>query len=60
MTNKTTVLLNNYYGYYFNTVDDLFVDSTGAVWFTDPQCRQFRSWWLDIVLISVETPGSIA
>lgn len=36
MTNKTTVLLNNYLGYYFNTIDDLFVHSNGDVWFTDP------------------------
>lgn len=35
-TNKTTTLLNNYFGYYFNTVDDLFVDPKGDVWFTDP------------------------
>lgn len=35
-TNKTTTLLNNYFGWYFNTVDDLFVDSHGDVWFTDP------------------------
>lgn len=41
-TNKTTVLLNNYYGYYFNTVDDICVDSTGAVWFTDPQYSWFN------------------
>ena len=25
LTNKTTTLLNNYFGYYFNTIDDLFV-----------------------------------
>lgn len=35
-TNKTTTLLNNYFGWYFNTVDDLFVDPKGDVWFTDP------------------------
>ena len=38
-TNKTVTLLNNYFGYYFNTVDDLRVDSSGAIWFTDPQYR---------------------
>jgi len=32
LTNKTVTLLNNYFGFYFNTVDDLFVDATGAVW----------------------------
>jgi sugar lactone lactonase YvrE len=36
LTNKTTTLLNNYYGHYLNSPDDLFVDKTGAVWFTDP------------------------
>ena len=41
-TNKTTVLLNDYYVFYFNTVDDLFVDKTGAVWFTDPQYSWFN------------------
>jgi len=37
MTNKTTTLLNNYFGYYFNTIDDLVVHSNGDVWFTDPR-----------------------
>lgn len=41
-TNKTVTLLNNYYGYYFNTIDDLAVDSTGAIWFTDPQYSWFN------------------
>ena len=41
-TNKSVVLLNNYYGFYFNTVDDLTVDSSGAVWFTDPQYSWFN------------------
>lgn len=36
-TNKTVTLLNNYFGHYFNTVDDLFVDDKGDVWFTDPR-----------------------
>jgi sugar lactone lactonase YvrE len=35
-------LLNNYFGYYFNCVDDLFVDKTGAVWFTDPEYSWFN------------------
>nr|OQO29551.1 hypothetical protein B0A51_04109 [Rachicladosporium sp. CCFEE 5018] len=41
LTNKTVTRLNNYFGYYSNTVDDLVVDSTGAVWFTDPN----YSWY---------------
>jgi len=42
-TNKTTTLLNNYFGYYFNTIDDLFVDPVdGSVWFTDPDYSWFN------------------
>ena len=32
---KSRVLLNNYYGYYFNSVDDLDIDARGQIWFTD-------------------------
>jgi sugar lactone lactonase YvrE len=35
-TNKTTTLLNNYYGWYFNNINDMDVDSRGDIWFTDP------------------------
>lgn len=42
-TNKTITLLNNYFGYYFNTIDDLFVDpADGSVWFTDPDYSWFN------------------
>ncbi|KAL8930227.1 MAG: hypothetical protein Q9208_000844 [Pyrenodesmia sp. 3 TL-2023] len=42
-TNKTTTLLNNYFGYYFNNVDDLFVHPvTGDIWFTDPTYSWFN------------------
>lgn len=42
-TNKSTTLLNNYFGYYFNTVDDLVVHpATGDVWFTDPTYSWFN------------------
>ncbi|KAI9818796.1 MAG: hypothetical protein M1827_007616 [Pycnora praestabilis] len=41
VTNKATTLLNNYFGYYFNSVDDLFVDSKGDIWFTDPDYSWF-------------------
>ncbi|MCJ1424161.1 hypothetical protein MMC29_002048 [Sticta canariensis] len=36
-TNKSTTLLNNYFGFYFNNVDDLVVSPNGDIWFTDPQ-----------------------
>ncbi|OJK02962.1 hypothetical protein ASPACDRAFT_76061 [Aspergillus aculeatus ATCC 16872] len=43
-TNKTVSLVNNYFGYYFNTVDDLAVHpKTGDIWFTDPQYSWFNS-----------------
>jgi hypothetical protein len=36
-TNKSELLLNNYMGYYFNTIDDLAIHPiTKDVWFTDP------------------------
>ena len=36
-TNKTTDLVNNYFGYYFNTIDDLAVHpKTGDIWCTGP------------------------
>jgi hypothetical protein len=36
-TNKSVTLLNSFFGFYFNTVDDLAVDAKGRVWFTDPR-----------------------
>lgn len=35
MSGKSRVLLNNYHGYYFNSVDDLDIDAHGQIWFTD-------------------------
>ena len=32
---RSHVLLNNYHGYYFNSVDDLDIDTQGQIWFTD-------------------------
>lgn len=44
-TNKTTNLVNNYFGYYFNTIDDLVVHKkTDDIWFTDP--RESAPTWL--------------
>lgn len=41
-TNESTVILNNYYGLYFNCIDDVVVDrSTGFIYFTDP----YYSWY---------------
>jgi sugar lactone lactonase YvrE len=37
MTNKSTVILNNYFGFYFNNLDDVVVHPTsGDYFFTDP------------------------
>lgn len=44
-TGKTAMLVNNYFGYYFNTIDDVAVHpKTGDIWFTDP--REFFRWAL--------------
>ena len=32
---KSRTLLNNYYGYYFSSVDDMDIDAQGRVWFTN-------------------------
>jgi hypothetical protein len=43
-TNKTTTLVNNYFGYYFNSINDLTVQKkTGDVYFTDPRESSFPS-----------------
>lgn len=34
-TGKTEPILNNYYGYYFSSPNDIAVDSKGDIWFTD-------------------------
>jgi len=34
-SNQSVCLLNNYYGYYFNGVDDLDISPSGDIWFTD-------------------------
>ncbi|OGM46077.1 lactonohydrolase [Aspergillus bombycis] len=44
-TNKSTTLLDNYYGMTFTDCDDLIVDpETGFIWFTSP----YYSWWLKL------------
>lgn len=40
---KSETLLNNYYGYYFNGVDDLDIDYAGHIWFTDDSNPDSRS-----------------
>lgn len=34
-TGKSTAILNNYFGYYFNGCDDIALDAQGGIWFTD-------------------------
>lgn len=42
-TNKSTILLNNYFGNYFNTMDDVAVHpTTGQIFFTDPNYSWFN------------------
>ena len=42
-TNESTVLLNNYFGLYFNTIDDVAVHPvTGQIFFTDPDYSWFN------------------
>ncbi|KAI9775566.1 MAG: hypothetical protein M1816_005895 [Peltula sp. TS41687] len=40
-TGETVCLLNNYYGYYFNGLNDLAVHDNGDIWFTDTN----YAWW---------------
>ncbi|KAL9038023.1 MAG: hypothetical protein Q9214_005448, partial [Letrouitia sp. 1 TL-2023] len=35
-TGNTECILNNYFGYYLNSPNDIIVDRNGHVWFTDP------------------------
>ena len=32
---KSRTLLNNYYGYYFSSLDDMDIDAQGQIWFTN-------------------------
>lgn len=44
-TNKTTTLLNNYFGFYFNGIDDVVIDpQNGAVFYTDPSLSHTLGW----------------
>ena len=48
-TNKSTTLLDNYYGLAFTDCNDIIVDPvTGFIWFTAP----YYSWWLEIADIA--------
>lgn len=48
-TNKSTTLLDNYYGLAFTDCNDIIVDwITGFIWFTTP----YYSWWLGIADIA--------
>lgn len=43
-TNRSTVLLNNYFGFYFNTIDDLAVHPvSNDIFFTDPTYSWFNA-----------------
>lgn len=43
-TNQTNVLLNNYFGFYFNTIDDLAVHPISRdIFFTDPDYSWFNA-----------------
>lgn len=52
--NKTVTLLNNYFGWYFNTVDDLVIHPNGDVWFTDP--GKSLTWTWGYVLLNIGLP----
>ncbi|TAQ91176.1 hypothetical protein B7494_g546 [Chlorociboria aeruginascens] len=34
-TGESNAILNNYFGYWFNTADDMVMQSNGDIWFTD-------------------------
>jgi hypothetical protein len=40
ITGESQTLVNNYFGWYFNTCDDVDVDLDGNIWFTD-NCTSF-------------------
>ena len=52
-TNQSATLVNNYFGYYFNTIDDVAVHpKTGDIWFTDPD----YSWWNSLTDTAPQLP----
>jgi sugar lactone lactonase YvrE len=53
-TNKTTTLLNNYYGHYLNGPDDLTIDASGCVWFTDP----WNAWLIRLTDTPPQLPAA--
>lgn len=53
-TNTTTVLVNNYFGTKLNSPNDLFIDTTGDIWFTD-------SWYgyaINVTTYPVHSPAT--
>lgn len=47
-TGNVTTLLNNYFGTQFNSINDLFIDAIGDIWFTD-SCKQSLSVFANCV-----------
>ncbi|EXJ83584.1 gluconolactonase [Capronia coronata CBS 617.96] len=54
-TNSSTVLLNNYFGFYFNTIDDLSIHpTTKDIFFTDP----YYSWYNGLTDTAPQLPAA--
>lgn len=55
VTNKVTTVLNNYFGIYFNSPDDLVIDSKGDIFFTDA----LYGWQQNITAIPAALPTAV-
>ncbi|KAF2149183.1 putative lactonohydrolase [Myriangium duriaei CBS 260.36] len=53
-TNRSIILANNYYGYDFNTIDDVVTDGYGNIFFTDPH----YGWFTRKTDIAPQLPAS--
>lgn len=51
-TNKTTTLLNNYYGSLLNSPNDLWIDANGDIFFTD----SWYGWGINVTVYPVHPP----